>query len=37
MTVDWATHGMKRSPEELAQYLIDALPVKLEYYLSDLK
>ncbi|HAD23517.1 MAG TPA: TetR family transcriptional regulator [Kandleria vitulina] len=37
MTVDWATHGMKRSPEELAQYLIDALPAKLEYYLSDLK
>lgn len=37
MTVEWATTGMKRSPEEMADLLISALPEKLEELLSDLK
>lgn len=37
MTVDWVIQGMKESPEEIADLLIDALPVKLEKLLSDLQ
>ena len=37
MTVEWATTGMERSPEEMADLLISALPQKLEELLSDLK
>lgn len=36
MTVEWAMNGMKESPEEIADLLIDALPHKLEQLLSDL-
>jgi probable dihydroxyacetone kinase regulator len=36
MTVEWAIHGMKESPEIVADLLIDALPPKLEELLSDL-
>lgn len=36
MTVEWAIHGMKESPEALADLLISALPPKLEVLLSDL-
>ena len=36
MTVNWATTGMKESPEIIADLLIDALPPKLEKLLSDL-
>ena len=37
MTVEWAVHGMKESPEVLAELLIQALPPKLEALLSDLQ
>lgn len=37
MTVQWAIHGMKESPEEIAALLIEALPPKLEELLSDLQ
>lgn len=36
MTVSWAVNGMKESPEDIADLLIDALPLKLEALLSDL-
>lgn len=36
MTVEWAIRGMKQSPHEIADLLIDALPPKLEKLLSDL-
>ena len=36
MTVNWATTGMKESPEVIADLLIDALPPKLKELLSDL-
>lgn len=37
MTVEWAIGGMKETPEEMADLLIAALPVKLEELLSKLK
>lgn len=37
MTVEWAVGGMKMAPTEMADILIDALPPKLEQYLSDLQ
>lgn len=37
MTVEWAIDGMKETPEEMADLLIAALPVKLEELLSKLK
>ena len=37
MTVEWAVGGMKESPEEMADLLIAALPVKLEELLSSLQ
>lgn len=36
MTVEWAVGGMKESPENMADLLIAALPVKLEKLLSQL-
>lgn len=35
MTVEWAIHGMKESPEEIADLLIEALPLKLAKILLD--
>lgn len=37
MTVEWAVGGMKETPEEMADLLIAALPVKLEELLSQLQ
>ena len=36
MTVQWAVSGMKKTPEEIADLLIAALPPQLEQLLSDL-
>ena len=36
MTVEWAISGMNKTPEEMADLLIQALPPKLEQLLSDL-
>lgn len=36
MTVEWAIDGMKESPENMADLLIEALPIKLENLLSQL-
>ena len=36
MTVQWAVSGMKKTPEEMADLLIAALPPQLEQLLSDL-
>ena len=36
MTVEWATTGMKMSPEQLADQLIDAMPPKLYDLLKDI-
>lgn len=35
ITVEWAIHGMKESPEEIADLLIEALPLKLAKILLD--
>jgi AcrR family transcriptional regulator len=35
MTVEWATKGMKMSPEQMADQLIEALPAKLYHILKD--
>ena len=37
MTVQWATTGMHRSPEEMAELLVEALPERLRELLSDLQ
>ena len=36
MTVEWATTGMKMSPEQLADQLIDAMPPKLYDLFKDI-
>ena len=36
MTVQWAVSGMKKTPEDMADLLIAALPPQLEQLLSDL-
>ena len=36
MTVEWATTGMKMSPEQLADQLIDAMPPKLYNLFKDI-
>ena len=36
-TVEWATGGMERSPDEITDLLIEALPDRLKELLSDLQ
>ena len=36
MTAEWVRNGMKLSPKEMSERLIQALPAKLEPYLSTL-
>lgn len=36
MTADWVRKGMKVSPETMARILVDAMPLRLSEYLSDL-
>jgi AcrR family transcriptional regulator len=36
LTAEWAKDGMKMAPEEMAALLIEAIPQKLEQYMSDL-
>ena len=36
MTADWAVNGMKRSPEQMVELLIEAMPRRLELLLRDL-
>ena len=35
-TVEWVKQGMKRSPEEMATLLVDAMPSGLKHYLGKL-
>jgi Transcriptional regulator len=36
MTAEWVRKGMKFSPEQMAQLLVDAMPQSLQRYLNDL-
>lgn len=36
MTASWAVSGMKRSPEQMVELLIEAMPQRLELLLRDL-
>ena len=36
MTARWAVGGMKRSPEDMVELLIESMPTRLELLLHDL-
>ena len=36
MTARWAVSGMKRSPEQMVELLIESMPARLEVLLRDL-